>query len=94
MGLGFGSIISQEHQKIDSLSVFYRFGQWCAEDQESPSNYKEPQNLAETIEEFVILRSVKGADIFMFIDKNVTEYAFWKGSSLSFPLFEFVLRLK
>jgi hypothetical protein len=81
------SEVTEEH-------VYYRFGQWCTEDSEESSNYRELKNLVDSLRRFVKDRDLRGVEIFLFTDNSVAEAAFWKGNSSSRRLFELVLELK
>jgi hypothetical protein len=74
--------------------VYYRFGQWCAEDSEESSNYRELKNLVDSLRRFATDRDLRGVEIFLFTDNSTAEAAFWKGNSSSRKLFELVLELK
>jgi hypothetical protein len=74
--------------------VYYRFGQWCDEDAEQSSNYRELKNLVDSLRKFAEDRNLRGVEVFLFTDNLTAEAAFWKGNSSSRKLFELVLELK
>ena len=78
-----------------SDNVKYRYGVWGSENEDDSSNFKEFNNLVETLE---LMKDdedgLNGVEMFMFTDNSVTEGAVYTGSSTSMKLFDLVLRLK
>lgn len=75
--------------------VEFRYGQWSEEISEgSSSNWRELNNLIETLEEWEKAGKLDGVELFLFTDNMTAEAAFWKGSSKSKTLFQLILRLK
>jgi len=85
---GFGSTIEVEN------GVAFRYGLWSTEGQEESSNFRELENLAETLEKEAELRTLHGNEIFLLTDNSTSELAFYKGTSSSRKLFEIVVRLR
>jgi hypothetical protein len=75
-GCGFGATL-QIGDKI-----VYEYGQWTQEVSETrSSNWKELNNLAETLEWVVVEYDLGGSKILIFTDNSMAEAAFWKGTS-------------
>jgi hypothetical protein len=88
-GCGFGATIQIGDE------IIYEYGQWTQEVTETKSsNWRELNNLVETLERVVKEYNLEGSEIFIFTDNTTAEAAFWKGTSRSKTLFELVLRLK
>jgi hypothetical protein len=76
-------------------NILYEYGQWSSEVTDTrSSNWRELNNLVETLERVVVEHDLGGTKIFIFTNNSTAEAAFWKGTSSSEPLFELVLRLK
>lgn len=58
------------------------------------SNYREFKNLVETLEHESQTENLQNLEVFVCTDNEVTERAFYKGSSKSPKLFDLVLRLR
>ena len=86
---GFGTTF--RHQ---SGNTEFRFGQWCTEESERSSNYRELKNLVELIEERVATGELRGCEMFLFTDNSTAESVYCKGNSSSRLLFDLVLRLR
>lgn len=86
---GFGATF-----ETDSDTTWYRLGVWGDDEREESSNYRELNNLVETLESRVADNGLSGLEIFLFTDNSTAERAFYKGSSTSKKLFELVLRLR
>jgi hypothetical protein len=88
-GSGFGSAV----QGSDGL--WYRRGLWGSDNNKRSSNYRELCNLVETIEEGVADGSLKGAELFLFMDNTIAEATFYKGNTSSSKLlFDLIVRLR
>mmetsp|Transcript_20683 Transcript_20683/g.30301 ORF Transcript_20683/g.30301 Transcript_20683/m.30301 type:complete len:1268 (-) Transcript_20683:9637-13440(-) len=73
--------------------IRYRFGIWGREGRDTSSNYREFRNLVETLEGMSVEGGLEGKSIFLFTDNMVSESIASKGSSVSKPLYELVVRL-
>ena len=70
------------------------YGEWTREYATKSSNHREMYNFTIFLERLLAEERVKpGSEIFVFTDNQVTESAFFKGTSSSRYLFELVLRL-
>jgi hypothetical protein len=88
-GCGFGATIQIGDE------ILYEYGQWSTEVTETKSsNWRELNNLVETLERVVKEYELAGSKIFIFTDNTTAEAAFWKGTSRSKTLFELILCLK
>lgn len=67
---------------------------WGSDLNGSSSNYRELQNLVETVKEEVEQGNLARTEVFLFTDNEVAERAFFKGTSKSEQLFNLVLRLQ
>ena len=47
-------------------ALFYRFGQWCQEDSEESSNFRELRNLLDSLRAFLADGGKDGSEIFLF----------------------------
>ena len=92
-GDGFGS--SWESKNLDGEStIHYRYGLWGDASEGSSSNFRELENLVETLETMSAEEDLSGKEVFLFTDNSTSEAAFFNGSSSSELLFELVLRLR
>ena len=87
-GSAFGSTLSHEG------TLFYEYGQWCSEESEESSNWRELNDLADDLEDWSQEHSLRGAQMFLFIDNSTAEAAFWKGTSKSQKLCNLILKMK
>lgn len=70
-------------------------GVWNLLYRNKSSNYREMYNIVLKLEEALISNEIpRGAEVFAFTDNQVTERAFYRGTSSSPELFELVLRLR
>ena len=74
--------------------VFYEYGQWCTEESEQRSNWKELKNLVDALEGWIQTHSLSGSQLFLFTNNATAEAVYWKGASKSQRLCDLVLRLK
>ncbi len=72
----------------------FEYGQWCSEDSEESSNWRELKNLVDALEGWVQSHNISGSQMFIFTDNSTAEAAYWKGTSRSKKLCELVLRMK
>ncbi len=90
-GAGFGgSWINSERPE----KVYFRFGRWGSDMDESSSNLREAKNLKECVTAMESEGGLEGREIFLFTDNSTAEAAFYKGSSSSLELFKLVVELK
>jgi hypothetical protein len=88
-GRGFGSTL-----KIGNR-IHYEYGQWSETDSfDTSSNWKELGNLVMALERKASEGYLDDCEVFLFTDNTTAEAAYWKGSTKSKTLFEWVLRLK
>ena len=84
---GFGSTFLGEE------GISFRYGTWGRDGQESTSNFRELENLAQALKDLV-KNSSGGSEVFIFPDNSTAESAYFKGTSSSKSLFNIVLRLR
>ena len=90
-GAGYG--ISLWRKGESKIGVEY--GEWTKEYSEKSSNHREMYNFTIYLEKLLSLGEIKsGSEVFVFTDNQVTESAFFKGTSKSKSLFDLVLRLR
>jgi hypothetical protein len=87
-GRGFGSTVLGED------GTRYRIGVWDPDTEDESSNFREFENVVETLEEEAKGGHLKGAVIHLCTDNSTVEAALYKGNSSSRKLFELVLRLR
>ena len=87
-GSGFGSTIQKEN------GITYRMGTWGPDDYSESSNWKEFQNLVETLEIETKEEGLKGALVILAVDNSVVESSIYKCNSSSPKLFDLMLRFK
>lgn len=79
----------------DSLDgVSYRFGIWGSDNSDKSSNFRELNNLVETLELAGDAGDLTGVEIFVMTDNSTAERAYFKGSSTSKLLHQLVHRLR
>jgi hypothetical protein len=87
-GSGFGSsVLRPEGLKI-------RIGTWGTDSEDNSSNWREFENVVETLELEEKEEKLNDAEAFMFTDNSTVEAAIFKGSSSSPKLHNLVMRLK
>ena len=87
-GKGFGSTITTPK------GIRYRIGTWESDAEGNSSNWREFENIVETLEEEAKAGHLKGSIVFLFTDNSTCEAAIFKGNSSSRKLFDLVVRLK
>ncbi len=87
-GSAFGTTLG-----IDG-DVYYEYGQWCSEDSEESSNWRELKNLVDALEGWIQSHELRRSQLFLFTDNSTAESAYWKGTSRSKKLCNLVLRMK
>jgi hypothetical protein len=87
-GKGFGSTM------LSSRGTRFRIGTWDSDSEEEFSNFREFENIVETLEAEDDAGNLTGALVYIFTDNSTVEAAVYKGNSSSQKLFEMVLRLK
>ena len=70
------------------------YGQWTSEESEQTSNYRELHNLVNVVEKLYREGLLKNCELFLYTDKSVADYAYYRGSSSSRLLFLLILRLR
>jgi hypothetical protein len=86
-GAGYGSAFA------DDTSIWYFYGVWGPDTQDSSSNYRELRNLTEGIELGVQSGRLQDCELYIFTDNTTTEAAYYKGNSDNRALFELVVCL-
>ena len=90
-GAGYGISLWKKGAK----EIGVEYGEWTKEYAERSSNHREMYNFTLFLEKKLAQGDfVKGTEVFVFTDNQVTESAFYKGTSTSRQLFELVLRLR
>ena len=87
-GGGFGSSWETEH------GVKYRFGVWGNDMACASSNLRELRNLVDTLVHMGGTGQLEGKEVYVFTDNEVSEAAYYNGSSKCEELFNQVLRLR
>lgn len=96
-GAGFGSSswVDCSVGAWQNRSVCYRFGRWGSEtDEEKSSNFRELQNLIETLKQMACQGEMSGVEVFLFTDNSMAEAAFNWGSSSNQKLYNMVKQVK
>lgn len=94
-GAGFGaSWCTQEKGSATPTGVSSRFGRWGTEGEGTSSNFRELQNLVDTLDELGQKGELMGAEVFIFTDNATAESDFSRGLSGLQTLSELVKRLK
>ncbi|KAL3780370.1 hypothetical protein ACHAWO_009694 [Cyclotella atomus] len=95
-GKGLGSTVQGYPSRALSESPTnprFRVGVWGKDDESESSNFRELANLVLTVEDKAAAGHLDLAEFVLFTDNSTAESAFYKGSSTSPKLHEFVLRL-
>ncbi len=71
-----------------------RFGLWKKDEESQSSNYWEPRNLVETVEEEALQGYLTNRELWIFTDNLMAESCFFRGGSSSKLLHKLVLRLQ
>lgn len=87
-GKGFGSTM------LSKKGTRFRIGTWDADTEEESSNFREFENIVETLETEEKDRNLCDSLVYLFTDNSTVESAIYKGNSSSKKLFDLVLRLK
>ena len=74
--------------------VRFQIGLWTAEEENESSNYKEIQNLVDTVKAKARAGRLQGCKFFLFMDNSTAESCYHRGSSKSKQLNLFVLELR
>ncbi len=75
-------------------SIYFRQGIWGHDSDSDSSNFRELQNLVESLEDSIIVGDSQNSEIFVFTDNSTAQGAFYKGNTPSRPLFELILHLR
>ena len=86
---GFGATIERP-----GIGLYGRFGVWGKDSETESSNYRELNNLVETVEEEALEGRMDGGELWIFTDNSTAESVFHKGGSTSPKLHELVVRLR
>jgi hypothetical protein len=93
-GEGFGgSTQILQHQAVLQLKMA-RIGFWCTEISEKSSNYQEFRNLAKHVAAESRAGILSGTEVWILTDNEVTERAWYSGTSSSKSLFDIMLELR
>jgi hypothetical protein len=76
------------------MGIRRRVGVWGSDDESESSNFKEFQNVVESIEHEVNSGNLDGSLLFFFTDNSTVESALYKGNTSSRKLFELVVRFR
>ena len=87
-GSGFGSIL------LSDKGVRFRMGTWEKDVESNSSNWKEFENLVESLEADGEAGLLDGASLFLTTDNSTVEGCLYKGNSTSEKLFDLVVMLK
>ena len=87
-GKGFGSTV------LGKDGTRYRIGIWDRDTEDESSNFREFENVVETLEEEAREGHLEGAVIHLCTDNSTVEAALYKGNSSSRKLFDLVLRVR
>lgn len=74
--------------------VTYRIGVWGADEEDESSNWREFENLVESLEEQGYKGNLKNAVVILATDNQVAETCIYKGNSTSEKLYELIIRLR
>jgi hypothetical protein len=86
---GFGATIERP-----GIGLYGRFGLWGKDSETKSSNYRELNNLVETVEEEALEGRMSGGELWIFTDNSTAESVVHKGGSTSPKLHELVVRLR
>ena len=86
---GFGATIDRP-----GIGLYGRFGLWGKDSEAESSNYRELNNLVETVEEEAMEGRMEGGELWIFTDNSTAESVAHKGGSTSPKLHELVVRLR
>lgn len=87
-GSGFGSTIERDGE------ISYRMGVWDKDEDGECSNWKEFENLVQTLEAEATNERMKGSLVILAVDNATVESCIYKGNSSSPKLFQLELRFK
>ena len=87
-GTGFGSTI----EKAGEIS--FRMGVWGKDQENESSNWREFENLVQTLESEAQSGNLDGALLVLAVDNSTVESCIFKGNSSSEKLFNLILRFK
>jgi hypothetical protein len=87
-GKGFGSTV------LGKDGTRYRIGLWDKDTEDETSNFREFENVVESLEEEAAKGSLQGAEIYLCTDNSTVEAALYRGTSSSEKLFALVVRVR
>jgi hypothetical protein len=76
------------------FGVDFEYGQWCYEDLEMSSNWKELRNLVGYLKRVVRENGLYNCEMFIFTDNTTAKNTFWKGTSKSKYLSDLIVELR
>ena len=88
LGGGFGSTL------LEKGKIKYRIGTWSSQESQNSSNWREFENLVESVENLGEEEKLQGSQVVLATDNQVVESALYKGNSSSQKLYELVVRLR
>jgi hypothetical protein len=88
-GSGLGSTVN-----IPGIGVWCRIGVWGKDEESQSSNFKEFENVVQTIEEEARNGSLQGTSMYLFTDNSTVEGALFKGNTPSRKLFNLIVRFR
>ena len=87
-GSGFGNSI------VIHGEIRYRIGTWGSDENQNSSNWRELENLVQSMEKAGKQGWLTGATVLLATDNEVAERAIYKGNSSDEKLFGLVVRMK
>jgi hypothetical protein len=76
------------------MGIRCRIGVWGKDDETLSSNYKEFENVVQTVEEEARNGMLNGASLYLFTDNSTVEGALFKGNTPSRKLFSLIVRFR
>jgi hypothetical protein len=87
-GKGFGSTV------LGKDGTRYRIGLWDKDTEDETSNFREFENVVQSLEEEASTGNLQGAEIYLCTDNSTVEAALYRGTSSSEKLFDLVVRVR
>jgi hypothetical protein len=88
-GGGLGSTIT-----MPGIGIRCRVGVWGKDDESNSSNFKEFENVVQTIEQESRSGLLKGPSLYLFTDNSTVEGALFKGNTPSRKIFHLIMRFR
>ena len=79
---------------LSSKGTRFQIGTWDSETEEESSNFREFENIVETLEAKEADKNLENALVYLFTDNSTVEAAVYKGNSSTPKLFDLVFQLK